>query len=238
MNVLYRAKLLKGPKQYYVREERTVKKNKTGFFLAVLFGLIAILACRPGAKVENSGESSSANDAKGPRGDVSKTYTDAGKTWITYDLEKSDIKIELPGKPADKTPPLPPGYTEVFSAMNIQAYDDNDLSIGATELSPAGKRKWNIKELADTSMMATKRQLPDLKYTLDITSDSKAKYNGTFTKGGKSFELRGCCIYKKEDPRRVWAVLALYAKDNADAQRAAQRAIDSVVFENSSEECE
>ena len=211
-------------------------KNRSGSLLAVLFGMIAILACRPGAKVNNTAEPPDSPES--PRGDVSRSYTAEGKTWTAYDLDNSDIKIELPGKPTDKTPPLPPGFSQVFSAMNIQAYDDNDLGLGATELTPAGKRKWKIKELADTSMMATKRQLPDLEYTLDIASDTKAKYNGTFTKSGKSFELRGCCIYKKDDPRKVWAILALYAKDNADAQQAAQRAIDSVVFENSTEQCD
>lgn len=212
-------------------------KNRANFIIVLMLGLIAVLACRPGANTENVAEKP-ASETDTPRGDVSKTYTDEGKTWNTYDLERSDIKIELPGKPSDKTPPLPPGFSEAFSAMNIQAYDDNDLSIGATELSPAGKRKWKIKELAETSMMATKRQLPDLEYTLDVTSDTKARYNGTFTKRGKSFELRGCCIYKKDDPRRVWAILTLYPKDNADARQAAERVINTVAFENSLEECE
>ena len=87
-------------------------------------------------------------------------------------------------------------------------------------------------------MTAFKRQIPDLKYDLDIRSDSNAKYNGTFTKFGKTFDLRGCCIYKKTNPARVWAILTFYPKDNPEAQAAGQRAIDSVVFNGSTEECE
>lgn len=205
-----------------------MNKNKAGFFLVLMFGLIAILGCQQGAQVNNDIQNSDPG---------SNSYSASGKEWKSYDLDETDITIDLPGSPGDKSPPLPPAYKEIFSAMHIYSYDEKDLNIGATELVPTGKRKWKIEELAETSMGSLKRQMPDLTYTLDVTSDAKARYNGTFTRNGQKFEVRGCCIYKKTAPARVWAVLTLYGSDNADALAAAQRVIDSAVFKGSDEEC-
>ena len=200
-------------------------KNKTSLFLAVVVGLVAILGCRQLTQ-------SSGNESNG-----SKTYTAAGKEWKSYDLDQTDLKLDLPASPEDKTPQLPASSKDIFSAMRIYALHDKDFEVSATELVPTGKRKWQIKDLADTNMTALKRQLPDLTYTLDVASDTNAKYNGSFTKNGKNFDLRGCCVYKKAGPARVWAIFTLYPKDNTDARSAAQRVIDSVVFKNSTEEC-
>jgi hypothetical protein len=216
-------------------------KNKTTLVLSILVCLGAILGCKQAAQVFNTSKTAdSDNDNDVPsvtRNDGRSTYTAAGKEWQAYDLEQTDIKIELPGKPGDKTPQLPPAYKQIFSAMRIYALDDNDFSVSASELAPTGKRMFTVKELADTSMTAFKRQIPDLKYDLDLRSESNAKYNGSFTKNGKQFDLRGCCIYKKTKPARVWAILTFYPKDNSDAQAAGKKALDSVVFNGSTEEC-
>ena len=170
----------------------------------------------------------------------SNTFTLAGKEWKSFDLDEMDIKVDLPGQPVDKSPEesqLPAGYKEVFSSMRIHAYDDKDFGSSYSQLVPTGARKFDIKYLADTSMTALKKQARDLSYTLDIKSPSNAKYNGTFTKNGKSFELKGCCIYQKSNPARVWAVITLYPIDNADGRTASRRIIESVSFKGSSEEC-
>jgi len=209
--------------------------KKTTLLPFLIVGLAVVLGCSKLAELRN-GDSKANNDTK-QTGDISKTFSLAGKEWNTNELKETDIKVELPGTPADKTPPLPPSYKAVFSAMHIFSYDDKDLASSYTEMVPTGVRKWTIKELADTSMTAMKKQLPDLTYTLDVKSESNAKYNGAFTKNGKTYDVRGCCVYKKDGPARVWAVFTLIPKDNADAQTAAQRIIDSVVFKGSAETC-
>jgi hypothetical protein len=207
--------------------------NKAALFPFIILGLVTILGCGRLAQQISNDKPKTGND--GPN-----TFTLDGKEWNSFDLDQSDIKVDLPGQPIDKTPTssqLPPGYKEVFSSMRVHAYDEKDFGSSYTQLVPTGKRNFKIKELADTSMTALKRQAPDLTYTLDIKSETNAKYNGTFTRNGKSFELKGCCIYKKTNPARVWAVITVYPKDNADGRTAGERIIDSVVFNGSSEEC-
>ena len=92
-------------------------------------------------------------------------------------------------------------------------------------------------KLADTGMMALKRQARDLDYKVDVKSPSNAKYSGTFTRNGKNYELRGCCIYQKSNPSRVWSVITVYPKDSSDGKEASERIINSAMFKGSSEEC-
>ena len=198
-----------------------------------ILGLVIVLGC--GRLTQQI-----ANEAPAIGSDRSDTFTISGKEWKSYDLEKSDIKVELPGEPADKTPSsaqFPPGYKEIFSGMSVHAYDEKEFGSSYSQLEPTGKRSFTIKELADTSMAAFKRQVPDLTYTLDVKSETNAKYNGTFTRNGKSFELKGCCIYQKTKPFRVWAVITVYPKDHADGKTASERIINSAEFKGSSEEC-
>ena len=169
----------------------------------------------------------------------SNTFTLAGKEWKTFELDQMDIKVDLPGQPSDKSPTeaqLPAGTKEIFTSMRIHAYDDKDFASSYSQLVPTGKRSFTIKEMADTSMIALKKQIRDLNYTLDITSPTNAKYNGTFTRNGKPYEVRGCCISQKS-PARVWAVITLYPKDNADGKTASERIIQSAEFKGSSESC-
>ncbi len=208
-------------------------KNKAGTLMVALVGLVVVLGCSKLTELANKAE-------KTKSGDDPKAFTLAGKEWTNVALEQTDIKVDLPGKPADKTPPsamLPAGYKEVFSAMHIWSYDEKDFQSSFTELVPTGKRQWKIKDLADTSMTAVKRQLPDLNYTLDVKSETNAKYNGSFSKNGKAYDLRGCCIYKKGKDARVWAVITLIPNANGDAQSASDRMISSVTFKDSPEAC-
>jgi hypothetical protein len=206
--------------------------NKVSLFVVILLGLIVILGCGQLTELGKSGSNA--------RSDDSKTFSLSGKEWKSLDLAQTDIKVDLPGTPSDKTPDvaqLPPSYKAVFSDVHIYSFDEKDFASSYTQLVPTNKMNLGIKDLADTSMTALKKQIRDLTYTLDIKSDTNAKYNGSFTRNGKSFDLRGCCVFKKTEPRRVWAVLTLYPKDNADAGQAGKRIIDSVVFNGSSEEC-
>ncbi len=204
-------------------------KRKASLIPFIILGLVATLTCKQWIKGDNT-------ETKPPAGE-SKSFTLEGKEWSSYDLDGTDIKIEMPNKPKDLTPPLPPSYKAVFSAWHIYSCDEKGFQSSATELIPAGKQKFKIKDLADTSMTAVKKQLSDLTYTLDIRSETNAKINGSFTHNGKPYDLRGCCIYKPTKPARVWAITTLYPRDNTDAQTAGQRIIDSVVFKDSDEEC-
>ena len=211
-------------------------KNKAGMFLVAAVGLVVVLGCGKLTELANK-----ADDPGKTEGDTSKTFTLARKEWTSRELEQTDIKVDLPGAPVDKTPKeslLPPNFKEVFSAMHVWSYDNKDFDTSYSQLVPTGKRKFEIKFLADTSMASLKKQLPDLTYTLDIKSDTNAKYNGAFTKNGKNYDIRGCCVYKKGKDARVWAVLTLAPKFNTDAQTASKRIIESVVFKDSAEECE
>lgn len=203
--------------------------NKATLILIIMVGMIAALACKQAGEISN-GVSKSLDER-------SDTFTSAGKDWSSQKLVGTDVTIELPGVPKDMNPPMPPNAGSVFTDINLFVLEDKDFTTVVTELQPTGKQKLPIKMLADTSMSSLKRQIRDLTYTVDVLSDTKAKYNGTFTRDGKSFELRGCCIYKKAKPERVWAILTLYPKDNAEAQQAGQRAIDSAAFSDSIEEC-
>ncbi len=203
--------------------------NKFGSLTVVILGLAVMLGCRQLTQTQTD------EPKNGP--ETSSTFTLAGKEWTTQNLKDTDLTVSLPGNASDKSPQMPPSYKEIFSAMHIYSFDDKDFASSYTELVPTGKRSWQIKDLAETSLAALKRQIPTLTYTIDIKSESNAKYNGSFTRNGKAFDLRGCCIYKKSAPARVWAVLTLYPKDNADAQTAGQKIIDSVVLKDSTESC-
>jgi hypothetical protein len=207
-------------------------KNKAALLSSVVLLLLAVLGCSRLSELSKKKKSDTNSGSK-----RSNSFTLDGKQWNSYTLENMDVTIELPGKPSDKTPVMPPEYRAVFSAMHISAYDEKDFQSSVTELVPTGARKFTIKQLADTSMTALKRQISDLAYTADIKSETNAKINGSFTKNGKSYDVRGCCIYQKTKPERVWEVLTLLPKDNADAQTASQRMISSVVFKNSTEQC-
>jgi len=204
--------------------------NKAALILVIIIGLIAILGCGQLAKLRN-------DEPKIVRDEPSKDSPLIGKDWKSFDLKETDIKVDLPGEPKDRTPPMPASYKTVFSAMHIYSYDEKGLDSSYSELVPTGKKTFTIKELAETSMTALKKQIPSLTYDLDIQSDTNAKYNGTFTRNGKTYDVRGCCIYKKTKPSRVWAVMTLAPQDNPDAQQAGQRIINSVVFKDSDEVC-
>jgi hypothetical protein len=207
--------------------------DKTTLIPFAIIALVTVLGCsRFTQQANNSGEPKTASDQP------SNAFTLTGKDWKSFELDQMDITVELPGQPADKTPPasqLPPGYQEVFSSMHIHSYDDKDFASSYTQLVPTGKRKFEIKELADTSMSALKRQARDLNYNVDIQSPTKARYDGTFTRNGKNYELKGCCIFQKTNPMRVWAVITLFPQDSADGRTASQKIIDSATFKRSSE---
>ena len=208
-------------------------KNKASLIPFAILALLTILGC--GRLTKQIG-----NDPPKASDGRSDTFTLAGKEWKTVDLDGIDIRVDLPGEPSDKSPQpsqLPRSYTEVFSSIRVHSYDEKDFQSSYTQLVPTGKRRFEIKELADTSMAAVKKQMRDLTYTLDIKSPTNTKLNGTFTRNGKSFELRGCCILQKGNPARVWEVLTLYPKDSADGRTASERIIQSAVFKGSSEEC-
>ncbi len=207
--------------------------NKASLLPFAIVVLVAVLGCGRFTRQANTSQPKAAQDS------ASNTFTLSDKDWKSFDLDQTDITVELPGEPSDKTPAesqLPAGYKEIFSSMRIHAYDNVDFGSSYTQLVPTGKRAFEIKELADTSMAALKRQARDFKYELDIESPSKAKYDGTFTRNGRSFELKGCCIYQKS-PARVWAVITLYPKENADGRSASERIINSATFAGSSETC-
>lgn len=214
--------------------------NRINLILVVGLCLASALACNKFTELvknaSNSTETKNTEKTKLP----STEFSLEGREWKFYDIKGTDISIEMPGEPIDRSPKpeqIPPSYKEVFNAMHISALDDRGLSIAASQLDPTGKRKFTIKELADTSMMAMKKQLPNLKYELEVVSETKAKYNGTFTKNGKEYYVRGCCLYKKTDPLRVWAIITYFDKTNGDARTAAQRAIDGVKFAGGADTC-
>jgi hypothetical protein len=208
--------------------------NKASLIPFAVLGLVTILGCgRLTQQISNSVPKATESEPT--------TFSLVGKEWKSFDLDQMDITVDLLGEPKDKSPlpsQLPPGTKEIFSSMRIHAYDDKDFGSSYSQLVPTGKRKFQIKELADTSMAALKKQATDLTYTLDIKSDTNAKYNGTFTRNGKSFEVKGCCIYQKTKPERVWAIITLYPKDNADGRTASQRIIGSAAFTGSAETCQ
>ncbi len=214
--------------------------NKVNLFLVLFLCLASALACNKFTELvknaSNSSETKNTEKTKLPATEFSLE----GKEWKFYDIKGTDISIEMPGEPIDRSPKpeqLPPSYKADFSGIHVSALDDRGLSIAASQLDPTGKRKFTIKELADTSMQAMKRQLPDLKYELEVSSETKAKYTGTFTKNGKEYDVRGCCLYKKTDPLRVWAIITYFDKTNGDARTAAQGAIDGVKFVGGTDAC-
>ncbi len=200
----------------------------------VILGLVVVLGCGQLQK-QISDKLPTAID------DSSPNFSLAGKEWKTFDLESMDISVELPGEPADRSPAasqLPPGSKAIFEAVKIHAYENKDFTSSYSQLELTGKQKFEIKDLADKAMTAIRNQARDLKYTVDVTSDSKAKYDGTFSRNGKVFEVKGCCIYQKTKPERVWSVITVAPQGNADAQTASQRIINSATFASSSDTCQ
>ena len=209
-------------------------KNKASLVAFLVLGLVSVLGC--GQLQEKFIESLPKETESSPKG-----FSLAGKEWKTFELDGMEIKVDLPGDPSDKTPSasqMPLGASEVFSAIKIHAYDEKDFGSSYSQLNPTGKQKLQLKELADTSMAAIKKQAPDLKYRLEMKSAATARYIGSFSRSGKSFELRGCCVYQKSKPERVWSVITVFEKDNADGQTASKRIIESVTFKDSSETCQ
>jgi hypothetical protein len=210
-------------------------KNKTSLLPFIILGLVIVLGCsRLGGKTDNGGLLSNSKTD-------SNEFTLADREWKSYDLDPMDIRVELPGAPADKTPPesmMPAGTKDIFSSIRINSYDDKDFQSSFSQLVPTGKRPFTIKELADTSMAALKKQARDLNYTVDVKSPTNAKLNGTFTRNGNPFEVHGCCIFKKDNPARIWAVITVYPKDSTDGKTASEKIIQSATFKGASEECE
>ena len=208
--------------------------NKHSLLPFLILALVTVLGCgRLAKQIANDEPKTNSVESS------SKSFALAGKEWKTFELDQMDITVDLPGQPSDKTPPeskMPAGTKEIFSSMRIHSYDEKDFASSYSQLVPTGKRSFTIKELADTSMTALKKQQRDLSYTLDIASPTNAKYNGTFTRNGKTYDVRGCCIFQKS-PARVWAVITLSPQDNADGRTASERIIGSVGFKGSSEEC-
>lgn len=208
-------------------------KNKASIIPFAIVGFVVVLGCgRFSQQLNKSTETKPASD--------SSEFTLAGKEWKTFELEQMEMIVDLPGQPIDKTPPdamLPAGYKEVFSSMKIHAYDEKDFASSYTQLGLTGKKSLDIKQLGDTSMASLKRQLRDLTYTLEIQSPTNAKYDGTFTRNGKTYEVKGCCVLNKAKPSKVWAVITLFPTDSTDGRSASQRIIDSVMFGGSEEKC-
>ena len=215
-------------------------RNKASLIPFLILGLVTILGC--GRFFQQANNSSNSNiETKPTTEQASGPFTLAGKEWRSVDLDQTDITVELPGEPKDMSPKphqLPPNFSEVFTAMRLYSYDSGDFQSSYTQFAPTGKRQFQIKELGDTNMGSIRKQAPDLEYTLDVKSPTNAKYTGTFTRNGKEYELKGCVIYQKVKPLRVWAVITVYPKSNADGVTASQRIIESAVFKGSSEECE
>ncbi len=214
--------------------------NRINLILLVVLCFVFALACNKFTELvknaSNSTETKNTEKTKLPATEFSLE----GREWKFYDIKGTDISIEMPGEPIDRSPrpdQIPPSYKEVFSGLHVSALDDRGLSIAAMQLDPTGKRKFKIKELADKSMQAMKRQLPNLKYELEVVSETKAKYTGSFSKNGQEHIVRGCCLYKKSDPSRVWAIITYYYKENADAATAAQQAIDGAKFAGGTDSC-
>lgn len=211
-------------------------KNKAALLFTAVIVLIAVLGCSRLSELANK----TANSGDTPNiGNLdSSSFTLAGKEWSNHSFENMDVTIDLPGEPSDKSPPLPPSYREVFSSINIHSYDEKDFQSSVSQLSPTGARKFTIKELAETSLAAVKKQIPKLTYEVEVRSETNAKLIGSFTRNGIEYHVRGCVIYKKPTPERVWAVMTIFPKDNADAQTASVRMINSAVFKDATEECE
>ena len=224
----------------YRRLQLDTMKNKASLTPFLILGLVTVLGC--GRLTQEASNERPGTGTDGPNaGDVrSNEFTLAGKEWKSLHLDKADIKVDLPGHPIDKSPQpsqLPPGTAEVFRSMRIYAYDEKDFASSYSQLVPTGGRAFEIKELADTSMGALRKQAPDLSYTLDVKSPANAKYNGTFTRNGKAYELKGCVIYQRGNPTSVWSVITVYPTDSADGREASRRIIQSVVFKDSPEDC-
>jgi hypothetical protein len=208
--------------------------KKASLLPFIVLGLVTVLGCGRLAQQLSNDTPAKASD------EGSSSFSLSGKEWKSFDLDQMDIKVDLPGQPSDKTPlpsQFPAGTKEIFSSMRIHSYDEKDFASSYSQLIPTGKRKFEIKDLADTSMTALKRQARDLTYKLDVQSSANAKYDGSFTRGAKSYEVKGCCVYQKTEPTRVWAVITVYPKDSADGRTASQRIIDSVSFKGSAEKC-
>ena len=207
----------------------------------LILGLVTVLGCGRFFQGANNNITNSSVETKPTTEPTSGPFTLAGKEWRSFDLDETDITVELPGEAKDISPKphqLPPNFSDVFTAMRLYSYDSGDFQSSYTQFAPTGKRQFQIKELGDTNMGSIRKQAPDLKYTLDVKSPTNAKYAGTFSRNGKEYELKGCVINQKVKPLRVWAVITVYPKGNADGETASRRIIESAVFEGSSEECE
>jgi hypothetical protein len=213
-------------------------KNKAAIIAAVLVAF-AVLGCGQLSEKLTGKKPSSSSPSSGPMPSSGEFSLD-DKDWKRHDLAKTDIAIELFSEPKDELSDpskIPAGTRSVFSAMSLHSLDDGEFRSSYTQLTPAGKLNVPIKQLADTSMASLKRQIPGLTYTLDLKSDTNAKYNGSFSRNGKEFEVKGCCIQQKGANPRVWAVVTIFPKDNADGRTASERIINSAQFKDSSETC-
>lgn len=213
-------------------------KNKAALIAAVLV-VFAVLGCGQLSEKLTGKKTSSNSPSSGPMPSSGEFSLD-GKDWSRHELAKTDIAIELPGEPKDELSDpskIPAGTKAVFSSMSLYSFDQGEFRSSYTQLTPANKLNVPIKQLADTSMTSLKRQIPGLTYTLDLKSESNAKYNGSFKRNGKDFEIKGCCIQQKGSNPRVWAIITIFPKDNADGRTASERIINSAKFTGSSETC-
>ena len=107
--------------------------NRPNATLTVIVCIISALACSKFTEMAKNTANTASPELPTT---ASNDFSVEGKEWKFHDIAGTDIKLELPGEPKDKSPSpaeIPPSYRSIFSSMQISALDDHGFSVAASQ---------------------------------------------------------------------------------------------------------
>ena len=192
---------------------------------AVLF--VTQLGCGALQKYRTTAANTTANNEPAPSAITEE--------WKEYTLEKTDIRIKLPGEP--KLEPIPGAVQRNASVRVYRVPLGKGMIMVMDTKFPPG-RPAILKDVAEASMTSFQRQDPDTEYEVSVVSDSKARVTGQTSAKFKdiaNFSINGCYLIRNvKKTGSAWSIVVI-----SDPSRAADVAqvMDSVAVSGIEENC-
>jgi len=218
-----------------ITEENTKKEWYENKIIRLLLPFLALLLV--GAVTKNYSNYFKDVPKIPPKAATDNFYTATPQPWNTYELENTDIKVELPKQPTKEV--IPEELSE-YIRVNYRAHNQfmlelDDLGIVLRESKP--KKAYNVtfKNFIDAQIRVYKEADSDFKYELTFSSRNKAKLSGySVTLAGKTNFLVCYIEVNTSQGSNFYTCLIVY--DNSQWAEA-KRVLNSFQIKNSDENC-
>jgi hypothetical protein len=156
------------------------------------------------------------------------------QTWKRYELNNTEISIELPAPPVEQ--PVPAQVKETVDDAHQYALQQGDgFGVMVMELKTREGLVPNLKKIAEASMMSVRRQDPLATHEIKIVSDKKATLTGSTSPKMKSLSIRGCYLIKRTDNSGMSWTVFIISEPSKSAE--ADRIFSSVQVKGLDEDC-